>query len=119
MLDFLKLRPADNTAAGIAAALERANAARIAAQATITEAKQKRDALLLDGQPAQMTAAEKTLAAAREEAERIDALVEQLAARLPAAQRADALAKMDAKLSEMRNAAKAMETWWSKNGASR
>ncbi|MCK8786739.1 hypothetical protein M0638_20415 [Roseomonas sp. NAR14] len=111
-MDLSTLRPAANTAAAIADSLTRAEAARAEAQIGVTEAKRRRDALLLDGTPAQLAAADKALVAARELAERVEAVIEQLHARRADAEKSEAIGQHEAALRAYEKADAARAEWW-------
>lgn len=112
MDSILELRPSGTTAADIAAALQRAEAAAAEARQTVADAKERRDGLLLDGSSAQLTSAERLLVAAKDMVERIAAMAEQLKLRLAVAEKAEHFAR----LAEARKAAEAASAkrakWW-------
>ena len=111
-MDLATLRPADTTAVAIAAALERAEAAQAEVQQGVTDAKARRDALLLDGTPAQLGSAEKLLGSAKDLAERVEAMQQQLVARHAAAQRAELLAGLAATKAEAESTSAHFAQWW-------
>ncbi|WP_426958391.1 hypothetical protein [Muricoccus radiodurans] len=115
MLDFLKLRPSAPTAAAIAEAAERAQVAHADAQHRLEAARQQRDALLLDGEPAALTAAEKALTVAREDVERAEAIVAQLETRRAAATRSEAIGRVTAAGDARITADAELRRWWEKN----
>jgi len=107
-LDFAAFRPADNTAPSIGAAITRAEAALVASGSRAAEAKEHRDALLLEGSPDTLAAAEGALAQARGDAERIEAILPGLRDRLTAARAIEA----DAEVNEARIRAEAAVAAW-------
>jgi hypothetical protein len=111
-MDLAALRPENTTAAAIAAALQRVEAASAEAQQGVTDAKLRRDGLLLDGSPAQLAASERLLAAARDLAERVAAMEGQLRTRLAAAKRAELLAELAAAKAGYEAASAASAQWW-------
>jgi len=118
MMDFLKLRPSAPTAAALAEALDRAKAAETETRHAEKAARDKRDALLLDGEPAQLTAAEKALVTTREDIERAGAIVSALEARHVSAMRAETIGKADAAMQSADAADAELRRWWEKNETS-
>ena len=92
IFDIFSLRPTEQTAAGISDALARAVAADAQQAATLQQALDQRDALLLDGSASALKAAEATLAAAREPAERVATIKHQLEQRLKEATERETMA---------------------------
>ena len=111
-MDLTTLRPTNTTAAAIGESLQRAQAAQAEAAQGEKDAKQRRDSLLLDGSPAQLGAADKVLAAARDLAARVAAMTTQLQERLAVAERAEALASVEAARSATEAARTAVSAWW-------
>lgn len=106
------LRPADATPAAIAEALDRARTAESEAAAAVTAALERRDDLLLDGTPEQLRAAETAVREARESAERLGAMVAQLASRHRTMKRAAIEAKVEQDCNDTEATALAVEAWW-------
>ncbi|MBP0493985.1 hypothetical protein [Roseomonas indoligenes] len=117
MLDFLKLRPATNTSADIAEALERARTAAAETAPRIEAARKRRDDLLLDGDDKAITAAEKALADAREDVERTHSVVSRLEERYATAVRAERIGRADTAAKVAEAADTELQRWWSKNEA--
>jgi hypothetical protein len=115
-VDLLKLRPSDGSAAAIRRALADAETAQITVVAELDKARQARDELLLDGTPADLSRAEKTLTAAIDMAERVGAMVAQLRSRLAAAERAEAIAFVESARKEAEARSSALGEWWSTRG---
>jgi hypothetical protein len=118
MMDFLKLRPATNTAASIEEALERAKAAQVEALQRVDTAKLRRDELLLDGEAGPLAAAEKALVTARDDIDRAQAMVTALEARHATAKRSETIGRVDAAGSAYVAADAELRRWWEKNETS-
>jgi hypothetical protein len=118
MLDFLKLRPSAPTSEALAEALDRAKAAEGEARQAERDALEKRDALLLDGDASQLSAAEKALVTARENIERTTAILRQLEVRHAAALRSEMIGRADAATQAAEAADAELRRWWEKNEAS-
>jgi hypothetical protein len=117
MLDFLKLRPSAPTSEALAEALDRAKAAEGEARQAERDALERRDALLLDGDASQLTAAEKALVTARENIERTAAILRQLETRHAAALRSEMIGRADAATQAAEAADAELRRWWEKNEA--
>ena len=107
-LDFTVFRPAEETAVGVATALARVEEALAASGPRVTLAKEQRDALLLEGTPDALAAAEADLAQVRGDAERLEAILPGLRGRLTAARAIEA----DAAVQEARIRAEAAVAAW-------
>jgi hypothetical protein len=118
MLDFLKLRPSAPTSEALAEALDRAKAAEGEARQAEKDARERRDALLLDGDASQLTAAEKALVTARENIERTTAILRQLEVRHAAALRSEMIGRADAATQAAEAADADLRRWWEKNETS-
>lgn len=115
-MDLTTLRPTNTTAAAIGEARQRATAAQADVAGRIDAAKATRDGLLLDGDAKQLAAAEKALAEARGESERLDAILAELSNRHAAAEKAEALDELRASLQALRVAKDERVAWWRENG---
>src|SRR5690348_9120856 len=111
-MDLAQLRPTDTTAAAIAAALTKAAGAQGEAQQAVADAKHRRDELLLDSSPAQLTAAYRVLVAAKDLLERTEAITEQLRQRHAAAERAETLARLAAAKLAVERSGEEQARWW-------
>lgn len=94
-IDFPKLRPADQSSAAIRAALSRITAATDQANKAADRAKANRDALLLDGTPAELAKGRAALSDAKETLEQLEAMRDQLAVRLVEAERRELVQSVD------------------------
>ncbi len=112
IFDIFTLRPTEQTAAGISDALARAVAADAQQAAMLQQALEQRDALLLDGTPSALKAAEATLAAAREPAERVATIKRQLEQRLKEATERETMAAAEAARVEVEEALRVRAEWW-------
>jgi multidrug resistance efflux pump len=99
-MDFTTLRPTDDTAPAIAAALVRARTAREEVSARVGTAKASRDALLLNGTEQNLAKAETALAEARRDLERMEAIVPELEQQMVSAQETAAAAEQGAILKQ-------------------
>ena len=97
IIDLTKLRPADASSIAIRDALERVKAATMQAGAGVNKAKAARDDLLIDGSAAELAKGEKALIEARETAERLAAMDDQLSTRLVDAKRREVAGAVNAK----------------------
>lgn len=102
---LLGLRPKGTTPADIEAAIVAARAAREAVTEAVGQLTARRVAMMLDGTPEEVTAAEQALATARAEAERAAMMVPALEAKRDAAQREAHLAEVAAKVRRANEAA--------------
>ena len=112
MIDLTKLRPTDGTAAAICDALARATEAHTEATKVTDAAKLARDNLLLDGTPAQLAKGDAALTAARDTAERVQSIQDQLTTRLAAADEAETAAAVDAARKDCEAKRAALAMWW-------
>ena len=109
---ILKLRPASGTATDIATSITLAETAASEQQATITSAKAARDDALLDADPATLRKAEQFLADAREQGERISAVLDNLKQRHTAAVESETVDRV-AHLKARTEASYAeLSAWW-------
>ena len=107
-----RLRPADDTAAGLSEALARISSERLAADARTLELRQARTTALLEGTPRQVADIE---AQARENAilvEQLDLLMGEIGPRMDAAYAAAEFARLEAKAMEVRETNARAMTWW-------
>ncbi|WP_424138589.1 hypothetical protein [Roseomonas chloroacetimidivorans] len=95
-IDFSSFIPASEASGDIAAALNLAEAVLRGCGPRVEQVKAQRDALLLDGPSKALTAAEAALTQARGDAERVEAILPGLRAKLKAARIAEANAAVDA-----------------------
>lgn len=105
------LRPKDDTAAAIEAAIAAADARRQAGEARVKDVSAKWRALLLAGTDAEIDAAEADLAQANREVSRAAAVAQSLAAQLPHARRGEAVAEVVLAVHEANEAAVAFKVW--------
>lgn len=114
MIDLSKLKPSDDTAAEIAAALDRITAARAEAEATLIAARDNREQLLLEGSAREIKAAEQAAADAALDIERLGLLEGQLAPTLEPARQRERQAAHDAAVAEFEAALEANNTTWNR-----
>lgn len=110
-------RPAADTSAAIRTAIALAQRDAAAVETAMHVAKRERDALLLDGSGAALARAESALAETRGDCERLDAIRLELDARLAAAIRAEAFAKVADAERELSTANAQLNAFWRTEGA--
>lgn len=115
-MDMTTFRPLDNTAAAIAEAIVKAEAAQVEQHQRLRGLKDSRDTLLLDGSAADLALAERALNEARGDHERLEAVLGQLRARHVAAEKAETIQRVRTAAAEYSEADKARAAWWRKEG---
>ena len=114
MIDLSKLKPSDDTAAEIAAALARITAARAEAEAALIAARDNREQLLLEGSAREIKAAEQAAADAALDIERLGLLEAQLAPMLQPARERERQAAHAAAVAEFETTLEANNATWNR-----
>lgn len=109
---ILKLRPSSGRATDIATALALATSAAADQEIAVNQAKAARDDALLDAEPALLRKAEQSLADAREQGERVAAVLANLTARHTAAVKSEMLSDVAELKAKTEAAEAALSAWW-------
>ncbi len=115
-MDLTPYRPRDATSAAVRDAIAATRAATAPCLARVDEAKEQRDALLLDGTPKQVDAATTTLRAVHDEAEQLEAISDQLEARLAVALKEETCNAVVAALAKVGAGNERANTFWATHG---
>lgn len=115
-MNLVVYRPIDTSSAATREALAAAERDAAALDGLISDAKHDRDTLLLDGDPAALKRAEVALAQARLDAERLQAVAEQLQALLTAALRQEKFDAVEAAKQTLSDANSALNAFVVEHG---